>query len=179
MKHCKFSFWYFVSQTTSPICLKVFKHLLSFLGFLPSDFCCDFELLLQSSALHLQSFCKFCCMLLIRLPVTWHLLWCWKDSCDTACGVPWECLVHEGVLFWFFLFHWARPPHFLCWSDVDFIKGFPGDSALWEFFQWLPERSWPYQSFCASPSCPTFRLFSLLTDSRNLCRQQESLGIKP
>lgn len=102
MKHCKFWFWYFVSQTTSPICLKVFKQLLSFLGFLPSDFCCDFELLLQSSALHLQPFRKFCCMLLIRLPVTWHLLWCWKDSCDTACGVPWECLVHEGVLFCFF-----------------------------------------------------------------------------
>ena len=60
-------------------------------------------------------------------------------------------------------------------EDVEFKKGFyfftgkhlPTDQialrvfqvVLLEFFQWLPERSWPYQSFCASSSCPTSRLF--------------------
>lgn len=117
--------------------------------YLSLDFCHVFELTTNLS-LYLQPFSEFVCMLLVRLPLTWHLLGFWKDPFDT---------VHGDVWFETGFFHWATPPHFWYRSDVDSIKGFLGDTVLWEFFQWLPERSWPYQSFCASASCPTSTLF--------------------
>lgn len=135
-------------------------------------FCCDFEMLLQSSALYLQLSCNFCCMLLIRLPVTWHLLWCWK--------------VLERVEFlvdvWFmkdlvwFHFQLVKTFQFHVFSDIDFIKVFPGISALW-IFPLVSTKKLALSILLHLTKLSYFQIFSLHTDSRNLCRQQESLGV--